>query len=92
MLLQSLWGMFTLGTIRFIRNSSKNRLYRLVPLVGDIVMASFKTNSRNAALLEEFLRIRGEEYIKVRASLLILESPPLPIVRSQPRGLRIKPS
>ncbi|GJJ13614.1 hypothetical protein Clacol_007870 [Clathrus columnatus] len=39
----------------------------LVPLIGDIGMASFKTNSRNAALLEEFLRIRGEEYLKVIA-------------------------
>lgn len=30
-------------------------------------MASFKPNSRNAALLEEFLRIRGEEFLKVRS-------------------------
>lgn len=36
----------------------------LVPVVGDISIAVFKTNSRNAALLEEYLRIRGEEYLK----------------------------
>lgn len=36
----------------------------LVPFVGDISIAIFKTNSRNAALLEEYLRIRGEEYLK----------------------------
>ena len=36
----------------------------LVPLVGDVAVAAFGTNSRNAALLEEFLRIRGEEFLK----------------------------
>jgi len=36
----------------------------LVPIVGDVVLAAYKANSRNAALLEEYLRIRGEEYIK----------------------------
>lgn len=38
-----------------------------VPVVGDIGIAVFKTNSRNAALLEEFLRIRGEEFLKDQA-------------------------
>lgn len=28
-------------------------------------MATYKANSRNAALLEEFLRIRGEEFLKL---------------------------
>jgi len=37
----------------------------LIPFVGDIVLASFKANSRNANLLEEFLRIRGAEYLKI---------------------------
>lgn len=32
-----------------------------VPLVGDVVMAAWRTNSRNANLLEELLRLRGEE-------------------------------
>jgi len=36
----------------------------LVPVAGDVCIAVFKTNSRNAALLEEYLRIRGEEYLK----------------------------
>jgi len=35
--------------------------------VGDIGIAVFKTNSRNAALLEEFLRVRGEEFLKAQA-------------------------
>lgn len=33
----------------------------MVPAVGDICVAVYKPNSRNAALLEEFLRIRGEQ-------------------------------
>lgn len=37
----------------------------LVPFVGDVFLASFKANSRNVALVEEFLRIRGEEFIKM---------------------------
>ncbi|KAF9445522.1 hypothetical protein P691DRAFT_805539 [Macrolepiota fuliginosa MF-IS2] len=37
----------------------------LVPVAGDVVVAVFKANSRNSALLEEFLRIRGEEYLKL---------------------------
>jgi len=36
----------------------------LVPLAGDVAIATFKANSRNAALLEEFLRIRGQEFLK----------------------------
>jgi hypothetical protein len=34
---------------------------------GDVILAMYKANSRNAALLEEFLRIRGEEYLKLKA-------------------------
>jgi hypothetical protein len=37
-----------------------------VPVAGDIAIAIFKANSRNAALLEEFLRIRGEEFQKLK--------------------------
>jgi hypothetical protein len=33
----------------------------LVPLVGDIVLAIWRANWRNAKLLEEFLRVKGEE-------------------------------
>ncbi|KAG8907171.1 hypothetical protein FRB99_005143 [Tulasnella sp. 403] len=32
-----------------------------VPIVGDILLAQWKANSRNAHLLEEFLRVRGEQ-------------------------------
>jgi len=39
-----------------------------VPIAGDIALAAFKANSRNAALLEEFLRIRGEEFVKAEES------------------------
>jgi hypothetical protein len=42
----------------------------LVPVIGDISIAVFKANSRNAALLEEYLRIRGEEYLKVQQRLM----------------------
>ena len=37
-----------------------------VPIVGDIFLAVWKANSRNAVLLEEFLRVRGEELIKMQ--------------------------
>ena len=38
----------------------------LVPFVGDVLLAVYKANSRNAALLDEFLRIRGSEFLKIR--------------------------
>lgn len=52
-----------------------------VPLVGDVMLATFKTNSRNAALFEEFLRIRGEEALKVSALQMF---PPLSSPFSDP--------
>jgi hypothetical protein len=52
---------------RMLVNNSISVVVGLVPFVGDIVMASYKANSRNAALLGEFLRIRGEEYLRVQA-------------------------
>ena len=33
----------------------------LVPLVGDIALAVWKANSRNAKLLEEYFRVLGED-------------------------------
>ncbi|TFY69236.1 hypothetical protein EVG20_g3231 [Dentipellis fragilis] len=33
----------------------------LVPIVGDILLAVYRANSRNAALLEEYLRVRASE-------------------------------
>ncbi|RSH86978.1 hypothetical protein EHS25_003466 [Saitozyma podzolica] len=35
----------------------------LVPLVGDVALAAWKANSRNAHLLEAFLTLRGQEYL-----------------------------
>ena len=39
-----------------------------IPIAGDVALAAFKANSRNAALLEEYLRIRGEEFLKAEES------------------------
>jgi hypothetical protein len=36
----------------------------LVPILGDVAVAIFGCNSRNVALLEEYLSIRGAEYLK----------------------------
>jgi len=47
---------------------------RLIPFVGDVILATFKANSRNAALLEEYLRIRGEEYLKVKYGSFVVLS------------------
>lgn len=52
---------------RMFVNNAVAALSGLVPVAGDIVMAMFKANSRNAALLEEFLRIRGEEFLRLQA-------------------------
>lgn len=50
---------------RMLMNNLVSAGVGFVPVAGDVVLAMFKANSRNAALLEEFLRIRGEEYIKI---------------------------
>ncbi|KAG2146092.1 uncharacterized protein EDB93DRAFT_1149610 [Suillus bovinus] len=52
---------------RMLLNNAISALSGLVPVAGDVVMAVFKANSRNAALLEEFLRIRGDEFLKMQA-------------------------
>jgi len=52
---------------RMLTNNAVSAAVGFVPLVGDVVLAIFKANSRNAALLEEFLRIRGEEILKQQA-------------------------
>ncbi|KAF5327118.1 hypothetical protein D9619_004723 [Psilocybe cf. subviscida] len=49
---------------RMLLNNAFSAGVGLVPFVGDLVLAAFKANSRNAALLEDFLRIRGEEFIR----------------------------
>jgi len=45
-------------------NNAVSAAVGFIPLLGDIVLATWKANSRNAFLLEEFLRVRGEEYLK----------------------------
>lgn len=79
----------------------------LIPIAGDIILATFKANSRNAALLEEFLRIRGEEFIKLKQEHERTENPdnvkpgagreegehvPLPAPESQQGGGVVKKS
>ncbi|GJE96221.1 DUF4112 domain-containing protein [Phanerochaete sordida] len=49
---------------RMLFNNAVSAGVGFIPIVGDIVLAAYKANSRNAALLEEFLRIRGEEFLK----------------------------
>ncbi|KAJ7809414.1 hypothetical protein B0H14DRAFT_2163835, partial [Mycena olivaceomarginata] len=49
---------------KILSNNAASALMGLIPFAGDVVLAAFKANSRNAALLEEFLRIRGEEFLK----------------------------
>ncbi|PCH42385.1 hypothetical protein WOLCODRAFT_144026 [Wolfiporia cocos MD-104 SS10] len=52
---------------RMLANNAVSAAVGFIPVVGDIVLATFKANSRNAALLEEFLRVRGEETLKQTA-------------------------
>ena len=50
-----------------VGNQAVGTVIGLVPLVGDIGIAVYKTNFRNAALLEGYLRIRGEEFLKAQS-------------------------
>ncbi|TFK50228.1 hypothetical protein OE88DRAFT_1611224, partial [Heliocybe sulcata] len=52
---------------RMLMNNAASMGMGFVPIAGDICLAAFKANSRNAALLEEFLRIRGDEFLKLKA-------------------------
>ncbi|KAH8994870.1 hypothetical protein EDB92DRAFT_236142 [Lactarius akahatsu] len=47
-------------TQRMVLNLAIATSIGLVPILGDVLLAAFRANSRNAALLEEFLRVRGE--------------------------------
>ncbi|KAJ1307991.1 hypothetical protein OPQ81_002064 [Rhizoctonia solani] len=53
---------------KMLTNNAVSAGVGLIPIVGDVVLAAYKANSRNAALLEEFLRIRGEEFLKAEAA------------------------
>ena len=49
-------------------NDAVSAIGGLFPVVGNVVVAAYEANSRNAMLLEEFLRIRGEEYLKLQVA------------------------
>lgn len=51
---------------RMLFNNAVSAGVGLVPIVGDLLLAVYKANSRNAALLDEFLGIRGREFLKMR--------------------------
>ncbi|KAH9475721.1 hypothetical protein JR316_0011280 [Psilocybe cubensis] len=50
---------------RMMVNNAVSAGVGFVPVAGDVFVGAFKANSRNVALVEEFLRIRGEEFIKM---------------------------
>jgi len=56
------------GPVPSSGESPANAFYRFIPIAGDVILGMYKANSRNAALLEEFLRIRGEEFLKIEAA------------------------
>ena len=51
---------------RMLLNVAVSASVGLVPGVGDVCLAVYKANSRNAVLLEEFLRIKGEESLRMQ--------------------------
>ncbi|KAH7098510.1 hypothetical protein BKA62DRAFT_713007 [Auriculariales sp. MPI-PUGE-AT-0066] len=58
---------------RMLVNNAISATIGFVPFVGDVMLAAYKANSRNAWLLDEFLRIRGEELLK--ATIARVEDP-----------------
>lgn len=54
-------------TSKMLFNNAVSAIGGIIPVAGDVVIALYKANSRNAMLLEEFLRIRGEEYLKLQS-------------------------
>ncbi|KAF4609757.1 hypothetical protein D9613_012034 [Agrocybe pediades] len=50
---------------RMLANNAVSAAVGFVPFVGDVILGVFKANSRNVALVEEFLRIRGENFLKM---------------------------
>jgi len=58
---------------KMLMNNAVSAACGFIPIAGDIILGIYKANSRNAALLEEYLRIRGAEFLKVEAARI--ESP-----------------
>ncbi|KAH8835648.1 hypothetical protein DL96DRAFT_1575061 [Flagelloscypha sp. PMI_526] len=75
---------------RMLLNNLVSAGVGVVPFVGDVILAAYKANSRNAALLEEFLRIRGEELINSNPRAKIPSKPLPPPKRRPPRRRRKK--
>ncbi|KAJ9098621.1 hypothetical protein QFC21_004268 [Naganishia friedmannii] len=48
---------------KMLANNGISAAVGFIPLVGDILLGVWKANSRNAHLLEEYLSIRGAEYL-----------------------------
>ncbi|WRT70788.1 uncharacterized protein IL334_007787 [Kwoniella shivajii] len=48
---------------KMLANNAISAGLGFIPIAGDIFLAAWKANSRNAHLLEEFLRIRGQELL-----------------------------
>ncbi|KAH9948724.1 hypothetical protein B0H21DRAFT_732820 [Amylocystis lapponica] len=69
---------------RMLMNNAVSIAVGFVPIAGDVVLAVYKANWRNAALLEEFLRIRGAEVLRrdaERADAGAVVSVPEPVRR-----------
>jgi len=49
---------------RMLANNAFPIGFGFIPVVGDFIMAAYKPNSRNAALLEQFLCTRGQELLQ----------------------------
>ncbi|KAK1923215.1 hypothetical protein DB88DRAFT_494271 [Papiliotrema laurentii] len=48
---------------KMIANNTVSFGLGLIPIIGDVGLAAWKANSRNAHLLEAYLTIRGQEYL-----------------------------
>ncbi|KAJ9094131.1 hypothetical protein QFC19_008083 [Naganishia cerealis] len=48
---------------KMLANNGVSAAVGFIPLVGDVLLGVWKANSRNAHLLEEYLSIRGAEYL-----------------------------
>ncbi|THV01918.1 hypothetical protein K435DRAFT_654506 [Dendrothele bispora CBS 962.96] len=68
---------------KMLMNNAVSAAVGFIPLAGDVILAAFKANSRNAALLEEFLRIRGEEFIKLGGSTAVADAAAAPTTKDQ---------
>ena len=64
---------------RMLFNNAVSAGVGFVPFVGDVLLAVYKANSRNAALLDEFLRIRGSEFLKMHEAEERGENPDMTI-------------